>query len=115
MHRLNNRFARPLNARYGRRGHAFAERYMSKPIGYDEQLLAAYRYVARNPIEAGLCDEPGNWRWSSYSTLIGTSDRFAFADASLVLALCDGSLDGLRRFVERTDKAVPGTGGAWHL
>jgi putative transposase len=32
----------------------------------DEQyLLAAVRYVERNPLRAGLCKSVGDWRWSS--------------------------------------------------
>jgi len=100
MQRLNQRYARAYNARYGRRGHAFAERYVSVPVLYDEQLLAAYRYIARNPVEASLCDSPGNWPWSSYPAAIGHGSRFGYADPELAIACCDGSLDRLRRFVE---------------
>ena len=58
----NHRYALTYNARYGRRGHAFGGRYMSVRIESDEQLVTVYRYVARNPVEAGLCDEPAEWR-----------------------------------------------------
>jgi REP element-mobilizing transposase RayT len=100
MQRLNQRYARAYNVRYGRRGHTFAERYLCVPVLSDEQLLTAYRYVVRNPVEAGLCGRPGEWMWSSYASAIGTGDRFAFADAALMVSCCDGSLDALRRFVE---------------
>ncbi|MDX6401806.1 MAG: REP-associated tyrosine transposase [Gaiellaceae bacterium] len=100
MQRLNQRYARAYNARYGRRGHAFAERYLCVPVLSDEQLLTAYRYVVRNPVEAGLCARPGEWTWSSYATAIGSGDRFAFTDAAFMVSCCDGSLDVLRRFVE---------------
>jgi REP element-mobilizing transposase RayT len=107
MQRLNQRYARAYNARYGRRGHAFAERYLCVPVLSDEQLLAVYRYVVRNPVQAGLCTRPADWRWSSYASAIGKGDRFAFADAAFMVNCCDGSLDTLRRFVEA--EAVPGT------
>ena len=100
MKQLNSAYARAFNARYQRRGHAFASRYGSKPVLFDEQLLTTYRYVARNPVEAGLCAHPADWRWSSYSTLVGRSDRYASADPLPVLAVCDGSLEILRAFVE---------------
>jgi hypothetical protein len=107
LQRLNQRYARAYNVRYGRRGHAFAERYLCVPVLSDEQLLTAYRYVVRNPVEAGLCARPGEWMWSSYASAIGRGDRFAFADVAFMVACCDGSLDTLRRFVE--SEAVPGT------
>jgi putative transposase len=100
MQRLNQRYARAYNARYGRRGHAFSERYLCVPVVSDEQLLTAYRYVVRNPVEAGLCVRPSEWTWSSYPAAIGQGDRFAFADADFMVRCCDGSLDALRWFVE---------------
>jgi REP element-mobilizing transposase RayT len=100
MQRLNQRYARAYNARYGRRGHAFADRYLCVPVESDEQLLSAFRYVVRNPVEAGLCASPSDWTWSSYPAAIGQGGRFAFADAGLIVRCCDGSLDMLRRFVE---------------
>ncbi len=97
---LNQGYACSYNARYGRRGHAFADRYLSVPVMYDEQLLATYRYVVRNPVEAGLCRRPEEWLWSSYPAAIGRGDRFAFADAAFMVRCCDGSLAVLREFVE---------------
>jgi hypothetical protein len=61
----------------------------------------------RNPVEAGLCARPNEWRWSSYPAAIGKGDRFTFADAAFMVSCCDGSLDTLRRFVEA--EAVPDT------
>jgi putative transposase len=99
MGRLNKRYASAYNTRYRRRGHAFAGRFLSVTVETDEQLVSAYRYIARNPVEAGICKRPQDWRWSSYTTLVGEGDRFAFAGASLVIEVC-GGLDALRRFVE---------------
>ena len=100
MHRLNFRYAAAFNARYRRRGHAFADRYLSVPIETEEQFMTVYRYVMRNPVEAGLCSEPADWLWSSYRAAIGLDGRFGFADPSLVLACFDGSVLRLREFVE---------------
>jgi len=100
MKRLNQRYARALNVRYARRGHAFSERYLCVPLLSDEHLLTAYRYLARNPVDAGLCARPEDWTWSSYPAAIGRGGRFAFVDAGFMVRCCDGSLDVLRRFVE---------------
>jgi hypothetical protein len=100
VHLLNSRYAAAYKLRYGRRGHAFGERYMSVPIESDEHLMTVFRYVMRNPVEAGLCAEPADWTWSSYRTTVGLRGRFAFADPSLVLDLFDGSVEQLRAFVE---------------
>lgn len=31
----------------------------------EDYLLATVRYVERNPVAAGLCETPEQWRWSS--------------------------------------------------
>jgi REP element-mobilizing transposase RayT len=97
--RLNQRYARAFNARYARRGHAFSERFMSVAVESDEHLMNLYRYVARNPVEAGLCARAEDWSWSSYPTLLGLGDRFAFVDPCVVVELCDG-VERVRRFVD---------------
>jgi len=97
--RLNQRYARAYNVRYGRRGHAFSERFLCVPVESDEHLLTVYRYIALNPVEIGLCARPAEWRWSSYTTLIGEGDRFSFVDAALIVELC-GGIDGVRRLVD---------------
>ena len=38
---------------------------MTKQIKTDRQLVAACRYLALNPVEAGLVTDPFAWRWSS--------------------------------------------------
>jgi putative transposase len=100
VHLLNSRYAGVYKARYGKRGHAFSERYMSVPVESDEHLMTVFRYVMRNPVEAGLCTEPSEWPWSSYRSAIGLEGRFGFADPSSVIACFGGSVRQMREFVE---------------
>jgi len=104
MQRLNNAYARNFNRRYGLRGHVFAQRYHARRIDTEEHLLTAFRYVARNPVEANLCARPGDWGWSSYAGTVGLAEPFGFVDASPVV-VCFGrpaaaALQRLRDFVE---------------
>ncbi len=46
-------------------GHLYQGRFKSFPIQADNHLLAVCRYVARNPVRAGLVDRAEKWRWSS--------------------------------------------------
>ena len=71
MQMLNGRYAQRFNWRHRRRGHLFGGRFMSVLIEDDTHLMAAHRYVARNPVRAGLCSDPAGWRWSSYRALVG--------------------------------------------
>jgi REP element-mobilizing transposase RayT len=97
---LNSRYAGVYKARYGRRGHVYAERYTSILVESDEHLLTVFRYVVRNPVHAGLCERAEDWPWSSYRCAIGLEGRFSFCDPSLVVAVCDGSIEQLRSLCE---------------
>jgi putative transposase len=89
MKRINWAYALNHNKRHGRRGHRVGSRYRSKPIESEAYLLGCYRYVVRNPVEAGLCERPEQWPWSSYASTIERSSAFPFVDATLVLDQLD--------------------------
>lgn len=86
MQMLNGRYAQRFNWRHSRRGHLFGGRYMSVLIQDDAHLVAAHRYVARNPVRAGICDDPAAWRWSSYRGVIGLVAPPMFLDVKGALS-----------------------------
>jgi len=65
FHRLNGIYALAFNRRYQRKGHLFGDRFWCCEIESDEQLEATCNYVLGNPVRAGLCAAPGDWRWSA--------------------------------------------------
>ena len=64
MHRLNGRYAQAFNERHDRHGHLFGDRFVSRVVGDEDYLRDLCRYVARNPVRAGLCDDVADWPWS---------------------------------------------------
>ena len=50
--------AQAFNRRHRRSGHVFQGRFGAVRIRSDAQLLVVARYIARNPVDAGLCAEP---------------------------------------------------------
>jgi REP element-mobilizing transposase RayT len=80
MQGLNWAYARRFNARHGRKGHFVGERYHSGQVTRDRHLLRALRYIARNPVKAGLCREPADWYWGSYRGAAGLDVGFPFVD-----------------------------------
>jgi len=52
--------------RHGFEGHLFEKRYWSRLIVAEEHLAATIAYIAFNPVKAGLCAVPWEWRWSSF-------------------------------------------------
>ena len=74
--RLNGRYAQGFNARHGRWGHLFGERFWSGAIEDEEELVAVCRYVIANPVRAGLVRRAADWPWSGwrYGPLGGDGD-----------------------------------------
>ena len=73
----HRRYTRLVNFREGWRGHLWQGRFASFVMD-EGHLLAAARYVERNPVRAGLVTEPGAYRWSSAGAhLAGVDDELA--------------------------------------
>ncbi|HVA31061.1 MAG TPA: transposase [Gaiellaceae bacterium] len=103
MQELNFRHAIRFNKRHTLRGHVVDGRYWNERVESESHLLAAYRYIARNPVEAGLCTAAIDWPWCSYRALFDPRDIFTFVDPSAVLACwapAETALEQLQRFVE---------------
>ena len=104
MHRLVGVYSRRFNARHTRAGYLVRGRYWSRRKESPDAVLVAFRYLARNPLSAGLVDRAEDWRWSSYGATVGVSDMFGFVDAADVLGEFGSQraaqIRGLRRFVE---------------
>jgi len=99
MKQLNLAYSRHFNARHGREGQFVRRRYGSRRINDGPDLMGAYAYVVANPVAAGLCIQPEDWRWSSYASSLGISNDFPFVNASLAIAEAGGAPAALRRMV----------------
>src|SRR6266480_5677520 len=80
-------YAQWFNWKYGRRGHLFGRRFGSVHIVTDAHLFEAHRYVALNPVRAGLCARPEFWRWGSFRSLLGFEEPPPFLDVVGTLGL----------------------------
>jgi putative transposase len=89
MQSLNFRYAIDFNQRHGMRGHVQFARYGAVRMTDDAHLLAAYKYIARNPVEARLCSNCEDWPWSSYAGTIGLAEPHSFVDPLRVLESLD--------------------------
>jgi REP element-mobilizing transposase RayT len=84
-------FAMHHNARTEHVGHVFQNRFSSKPIESDGQLLACVRYIHDNPAKAGIC-APSEYTWSSYGEYVGAPSPIGvpIVDTTLILGMVDG-------------------------
>lgn len=87
MQRLNGNYARSFNRRHGGRGHAFESRYGSVLVETEAHLLGVVRYLALNPVLAGIVADPAAWPWSSYRFLLGHGRPPRFLAARWILEL----------------------------
>jgi putative transposase len=71
MERLHGEYAISFNQRHALSGHVFQDRFSNKRPTSDPQMWQLMRYVALNPVVAGLCRFPEQWRWSSHAALAG--------------------------------------------
>lgn len=102
---LHTGHSRMINRRLDRtkRGHLFQNRFYAGLIEKDSHLLEVCRYVVLNPRRAGLCDNPDEWPWSSYSACAGTELGHPLLATSELLRSFGTSpaeaADAYRRFV----------------
>jgi putative transposase len=87
MQLLNGTYAQEFNRRYGRTGHLKGSPYGARFIETDEHLLSCVRYIARNPVEAGLCESPSDWLWGSYRGCAGYEVGFSFLTNDVIPSL----------------------------
>jgi putative transposase len=71
MHRLLGRYAQRFNKRHGRRGHLFQERFKNVLVEEECYGVELARYLALNPVRAGIVARPEDWPWSSYAARAG--------------------------------------------
>jgi putative transposase len=108
MHRLNGMYARWFNWRHGYEGHLFDRRFGAVLVEDESHLLELTRYIVLNPVRAGACDHPGEWRWSSYAETVGFRDRPAYLQTAWLLSLFDRDAStARRRYAEFVASAPP--------
>lgn len=94
MRRLNTGYAIRFNRIYSRRGYVFQDRFRSRIVTGDADLMGLIRYVHRNPIEARFVDSLaalGRFPWCGHGALVGARRALAFEAIAEALALFDSA------------------------
>jgi len=71
MYHLNRLYARYHNEKYKLGGHVFDSPYKAYRSRTYRLLLWKVAYVFLNPVKAGLCGRPEEYRWSGYASFLG--------------------------------------------
>lgn len=73
----HRRYTRYINKKKGWRGYLWQGRFDSYPMD-EAYTYEAVRYVELNPVAAGLCKHPAEYRWSSARQRIGKDSEGDF-------------------------------------
>jgi REP element-mobilizing transposase RayT len=110
LQRLHTEYSRRHNQRHGRSAHLFRAHPYAGEIGSDEQLIAACRYLARNPVDAALVNDPFDWPWSSARAHAGLErSRVPLAESDLRGAFGAGHAwrNHYREYIEAREEKGP--------
>jgi putative transposase len=68
---LKQRFSQWFNGRHARRGTLWEDRYRSVLVeGAGHALRAMAAYIDLNPVRAGICEDPKDYRWCGYAEAV---------------------------------------------
>src|SRR5262245_5634595 len=88
--RLGTGYARRFNERHDRAGHLFQNRFRSRLVHDDADLLGLVLYVLRNPLTDGLVTDPGaleRYPWCGLGALLGARPARPFEAVGEALGL----------------------------
>ena len=103
MARVGTGYAMYFNQRHGRVGHLVQNRFKSRLVRDDNDLLNLIRYVHLNPLTAGIVDSLASLRrypWSGHAALMGDRPQ-QFHHSTKALALFASDLTRARSVLNR--------------
>lgn len=112
MHGLNGEYAHYFNFAHSLVGHVFQARFHAVLVESDPHLAELARYLALNPVRAGLARRARDWQWSSYRAIAMKRSSPTFVDVRGILGLFGHDRERARasfvRFVEDGELTYPG-------
>lgn len=66
MQSLGRRYVQYVNHSYRRTGTLWEGRFLASHVHAEAYLLKCMRYIELNPVRAGMVEQPGDYRWSSF-------------------------------------------------
>lgn len=100
MKSLSSNYARYYNDRYSYVGHLFESRYVSCLVEDDSYFLQTSRYIHLNPVKAHMVRKPGDYRWSSFRTMVGMDEDKVTECKKTLLYFKNPARGRYRSFVE---------------
>jgi len=97
MQRINLRYSKFYNQKYNRHGHVFGGRYKAGLVQDESYLFAILRYIHQNPVQAGICKQVYDYKWSSDPAYRNNVERLT--DISFILdTLSDNRMNAIEKY-----------------
>jgi REP element-mobilizing transposase RayT len=109
MRDLKGSYAQWFNRYKPREGALFERRFWYRIVQRESHVFELARYVALNPVRAGLVRSPEEWPWSSYAATAGFERPPAFLHLDDVLSCFGGGVLARGRFVDFVTDGLRGT------
>lgn len=103
MKRVLGPYTQQVNRRLGRDGPLFRGRYHSRVVGSERYVLAAARYVHRNPMDLGV--DLASYRWSSLRYYVDQRLAPTWLETEMLRALFGGDDGVVSAAIEGFDEA----------
>ncbi len=84
---LKGRFAQWYNRRHGRYGTLWAERFKSLLLEEGRAVATVAAYIDLNPVRAGLCEDPKDYRYCGYAEALAKGSAAALEGIKTILDL----------------------------
>lgn len=78
MQRLNTTYAIYYNKKYNKVGFVFRNRYKAEGIYEENHLYGCIKYIANNPVKAGICKFPEEYLYSKFPNFKQVNDEDYF-------------------------------------
>lgn len=87
MRYLNGVYTQRFNRAHSHVGHLFQGRFKAILVEKESYLPELARYIVLNPVRAGMVEDAGEWRWSSYLMMTGRYPPPEWFDREWLLGL----------------------------
>jgi putative transposase len=104
MQMLHGVYAQKHNQRHRTSGHVFQGRFGARRVKNDAQLWMTIAYIARNPVQAGLCEQPDAWPWNSHTAIVADTAQPWLAVDDLIASFTALGGDPYRRYIDAMNR-----------
>jgi len=98
MQRLNLTYTRYYNKRHNRINTIYGGRYLAVQMTNNTKFLHTVRYIAYNPVRAGMVRLPKEYHWSAHDAIMDNSSSFVARDKTLARFSSDSG-KALQRYI----------------